>query len=255
MKRHAIVTAGSKGIGKMVTEEFLKKGHTVTVNYFRDIDKVRQLESEWSAYQGQCQFVQGDISKVADVDRIVQAAVDQAGRVDFLINNAGPFIFEKKKLADYTYDEFVYMLDGNLSAVFYFLKAVVPLMRQQKFGRIITYGFQDVDHTPAWIERGAFSAAKSGLASLTKTVAVEEAENGITMNMVYPGDIKKDMKERSIEQSRQIPNKRNPTGRSGTGEDIARLVAFLCEEDSDMITGSVIPCTGGIEVIHRHRNK
>lgn len=255
MQKHAIVTAGSKGIGKMVTEKLLEKGYSVTVNFHSDFEKVEQLKIEWQAFEDKVQFVQGDISKRADVDHIVAKALEKFGRVDFLINNAGPFVFEKKKVADYTYDEFSYMIEGNLSAVFYFLKAVVPVMREQNFGRIITYGFQDVDHTPAWIDRGAFSAAKSGLASLTKTIAIEEAAFGITANMIYPGDIKKEMKEKSIDYSRTVPNARTPIGRSGTGEDLARLVAFLCQEDSDMITGSIIPVTGGIEVIHRHRRK
>lgn len=103
-----------------------------------------------------------------------------------MINNAGPYIFERKKLADYTDDEWYGMLEGNLSAVFHLFKAVIPIMRKQQFGRIITYGFQGAAHAPGWLHRSAFGAAKVGLASLTKTIAIEEAEFGITANMVCP---------------------------------------------------------------------
>ncbi|MED2515695.1 SDR family oxidoreductase, partial [Bacillus thuringiensis] len=106
---------------------------------------------------------------------------------------------------------------------------------------------------PGWIYRSAFAAAKVGLVSLTKTVAYEEAEYGITANMVCPGDIIGDMKEATIQEARQLKEHNTPIGRSGTGEDIARTISFLCEDDSDMITGTIIEVTGAVDVIHRHR--
>ncbi len=128
-------------------------------------------------------------------------------------------------------------------------------MRKQKFGRIITYGFQDAEHTPGWKYRSAYSAAKVGLVSLTKTIALEEAEHGITANMVCPGDIIGEMKETNIITSRQIKNVYTPVGRSGTGEDIARIVRFLCDDDSDFITGSVVSASGGVHVVNRGKGK
>jgi 3-oxoacyl-[acyl-carrier protein] reductase len=145
------------------------------------------------------------------------------------------------------------MLEGNLSSVFHFVKAVVPVMKKQQFGRIITYGFQDVEHTPGWMYRAAFSAAKSGLASLTKSLALEVAEYGITANMVCPGDIVGDMKENDIITARLLEDKETPVGRSGTGEDIARIIEFLCDENSDMITGSIISASGGVNVFHKSK--
>ncbi|GAJ05057.1 unnamed protein product [marine sediment metagenome] len=111
-------------------------------------------------------------------------------------------------------------------------------MRNQRFGRIVTYGFQGADHAPGWMYRSAFSAAKVGLVSLTKTIALEEAEYGITANMVCPGNIVGEMKEATIAYARQMKDDITPIGRSGTGEDIARVVEFLCDDCSDMITGA-----------------
>lgn len=251
--RHAIITAGSKGLGKKVAERLLQKGYSVTVNYRSDIERINELKIEWSPYKDRLQFIQGDMTKKQDIVNLFEEAMKRFGRIDFLINNAGPFIFERKKLADYSDEEWYEVIEGNLSAVFHLLKLSIPVMRNQKFGRIITYGFQDAENAPGWIYRSAFSAAKVGLVALTKTIAIEEAEHGITSNMICPGDIVGEMKEAGIELSRQTEDRRTPIGRSGTGEDIARLISFLCEEDSDMITGSVISITGGLDVINRYR--
>lgn len=251
--RHAIITAGTKGLGKMVTESFLKKGYSITVNYRSDVGRVETLKKEWGNYLDRLQFVQGDITKKEDIVRIVEQATERFGRIDFLINNAGPYIFERKKLADYTDEEWNEIINGNLTSVFHFAKLVIPWMRKQQFGRIITYGFQDAETAPGWIYRAAFSAAKVGLVSLTKSIAIEEAENGITANMVCPGDISGEMKEANIQSARLLNDPLTPIGRPATGEDIARIVTFLCEEDSDMITGSIIAATGAVNVINRRR--
>ncbi|GLH64644.1 MULTISPECIES: SDR family oxidoreductase [Bacillaceae] len=250
--RHALITAGAKGLGRKVTELLLEKGYSVTVNYRSDETAVQSLQEKYAHLKERLQFVRGDVTKKEDLSALVDAALDRFGRIDFLINNAGPYIFERKKLADYTEDEWYEMIEGNLSAVFHLLKKTIPVMRKQRFGRIITYGFQGAAGAPGWPNRSAFSAAKVGLVSLTKTIALEEAEYGITANMVCPGNIVGEMKEATIAYSRTIKDNETPIGRSGTGEDIARVVAFLCEEDSDMITGAIIDVTGGVNVIHRY---
>ncbi|RIW28834.1 SDR family oxidoreductase [Bacillus salacetis] len=250
--RHAVITAGSKGLGKKVTEHFLERGCSVTVNFKSDIARVEHLKQEWAPYLPQLQFVQGDITKKEDIVRIVTQAMERFGRIDYLINNAGPYIFERKKLIDYDDSEWEEMINGNLTAVFHFLKLTIPIMRNQRYGRIINYGFQDAEHSPGWLYRSAFSAAKVGLVSLTRTIALEEAEHGITANMICPGDIRGEMKESSIDTARGIKDDRTPIGRSGTGEDISRIIGFLCDDNSDLITGSIISATGGINVVSRN---
>ncbi|MED4531010.1 SDR family oxidoreductase [Metabacillus fastidiosus] len=249
--RHAFITAGSKGLGRKVAEEFLKKGNFVTVNYRSDLEAVEEMRALFSHYEEQLLFVQGDVTKKEDLLRMIDLSLQKFGRIDFLINNAGPYVFERKKLAEYSDEEWYDMIEGNLSAVFHLFKKVVPIMREQRFGKIVTYGFQGAESAPGWLHRSAFSAAKVGLVSLTKSIAIEEAEYGITANMICPGNIIGEMKEATIESSRKIKDASTPIGRSGTGEDIARLISFLCEENSDMITGAIIEVTGGANVIHR----
>ncbi|HZH58034.1 MAG TPA: SDR family oxidoreductase [Metabacillus sp.] len=251
--RHALITAGSKGLGKKVTEEFLKKGFSVTVNYRKDVEAVNELRMNYSHLLDRILFVQGDVTQKEDLTNMIDVSLEHFGRIDCLINNAGPYIFERKKLADYTDDEWYQMIEGNLSSVFHLFKKVVPIMRKQKYGRIVTYGFQGAESSPGWLHRSAFSAAKVGLVSLTKSISIEEAEHGITANMICPGNIIGEMKEATIEHSRKMSGvqSKTPIGRSGTGEDIARTVAFICDENSDMITGSIIEVTGGANVINR----
>lgn len=251
--RHAIITAGTKGLGRKVTEHMLARGYSVTVTYFNDEPKAQTLLNDFASARERIQLVKADVTVEQDLEHVVQQAVDRYGRIDFLINNAGPYIFERKKLMDYTKDEWNQMIRGNLDAVFYLLKLTVPHMRRQQFGRIINYGFQGAHAASGWIYRSAFAAAKVGLVSLTKTIAYEEAEYGITSNMICPGNIVGEWKESSIDQSRSTADQETPIGRPGTGEDIARTIDFLCDERSDMITGTVYEVTGGLDVIHRHR--
>jgi 3-oxoacyl-[acyl-carrier protein] reductase len=253
--RHAVITAGTKGLGKKVTESFLQNGYSVSITYFKDEHAVLKLKEEWKDSLHKIAFFQGDITDKSFIKQVVTKTMERFGRIDCLINNAGPYIFERKKLVEYTDEEWEYIIDGNLNSVFYFLKEVIPIMRNQHFGRIVNYGFQGANSSSGWIYRSAFSAAKVGLASLTKTIAYEEAEYGITSNMICPGDIAGEMKEASIVEAKgKKDTKKAPIGRSGTGEDIARLILFLCNENSDLLTGDVIEITGGLDVIHKHRH-
>ncbi|WP_199868520.1 SDR family oxidoreductase [Virgibacillus senegalensis] len=248
---HALITAGTKGLGRQVTEAFLRAGHQVTATFWKDRAKAEALAEQYK--DDRLQIVQADVTSKGDLEWLVNQAMDRYGTIDYLINNAGPYIFERKKLMDYSQAEWDAMMKGNLDSVFHLLQLTIPKMRDQKFGRVINYGFQGANTAAGWLYRSAFAAAKVGLVSLTKSIAYEEAEYGITSNMVCPGNITGDMKEAGIEKSRKIPDEQTPIGRSGTGEDIARSILFLCEKDSDMITGSVFEITGGLDVIHRYR--
>ncbi|MFY4774605.1 SDR family oxidoreductase [Metabacillus sp. RGM 3146] len=251
--RHALLTAGTKGLGRKVAESFLENGYSVTLSYLSDEKAVEEMKHTYHDLAERLQFVRADVTNKKDLTNLAEQAFSNFGRIDCLINNAGPYIFERKKLADTSEEEWNQMIDGNLSAVFYLLKKVIPIMRKQKYGRIITYGFQEAENASGWLNRGAFSAAKVGLVSLTKTIAIEEAENGITANMICPGNIAGEMKEATIEESRKLGKDNTPIGRSGTGEDIARFISFLCDENADMVTGTVTDITGGANIIHRFR--
>ncbi|GAF14954.1 3-oxoacyl-[acyl-carrier protein] reductase [Bacillus sp. JCM 19046] len=249
--RHALITAGTKGLGLKVTEALLKNGYSVTVTYYSDEKRAAELANQWD--KNVLQLIKADVGNKADCEMLVKNALLFKGRIDLFIHNAGPYIFEKKKLVDYEDHEWNKMINGNLHSAYYLLKQIVPAMRVQHFGRIVFYGFQGANNAPGWIYRSAYAAAKVGLVSLMKTISIEEAEYGITANMVCPGNIMGEMKEASIEEARHQTDNNTPIGRSGTGEDIARTVLFLSEDEADMVTGTVIEVTGGVDVIHRYR--
>jgi 3-oxoacyl-[acyl-carrier protein] reductase len=158
-------------------------------------------------------------------------------------------------MTEYSFEEWNYLIQGNLTAVFYLSKLIIPVMRKQNWGRIITLGYDRVETSPGWIYRSAFAAAKTGIASLTRTIAMEEADYGITANMICPGDITNEWKEKNIIEAIKARDENSTIGRKGTGEDIARVIRFLIDVNSDFITGSIIPVTGGIDVLGKTLRK
>ncbi|MEH7110303.1 SDR family oxidoreductase [Bacillus sp. JJ1764] len=243
----ALITGGASGIGKRTAMTLAELGIQLVINYRKSESEAIALADQLTdCYGTKNMAIRGDVADQQDCRRVVDEALAHFESIDILIHNAGPYIHERKKLTDYSFEEWNYIMQGNLHSVFYLTKLIIPSMRRQKWGRIITLGFDRVETSPGWMYRSAFAAAKTGLASLTRTIAMEEAENGITANMVSPGDIVNEWKEKSIQDA--ISESRLPS-REGTGEDIARTIAFLIDEKSDFITGSIIPVTGGIDVL------
>ncbi|GED68460.1 3-ketoacyl-ACP reductase [Brevibacillus reuszeri] len=245
-RKVALITGGATGIGNRIVREMAKHQYDLVINY-RSNEKEAKAVATYveEHYHVKTLCIKGDVASIDDVNELVDHALEQFSTIDVLINNAGPFVFDYKNLVDYDLDEWKYMVDGNLSSVFYLAKRIVPLMRQKKWGRIINFGYHLAETAPGWSQRAAYAAAKTGLVSLTKSLAIEEAPHGITVNMVNLGDIVHPWKEASIADVAGLDNNNTPIGRLGTGEDIARVVEFLTQEKSDFITGAVIPVTGG----------
>jgi 3-oxoacyl-[acyl-carrier protein] reductase len=247
-KKTVLITGGATGLGKKTAFELAEQGYQLAVNYRNSNQEAMLLSKNLEEKFGSNIFcIQGDVANQADCKRIVEKVIAEFTSIDVVIHNAGPYVHERKKMTEYSFDDWNYIVNGNLNAVFYLSKAIIPNMREKRWGRIITMGFERVETTPGWVYRSAFAAAKTGLASLTKTIAIEEAANGITANMVCPGDIISDWKEKGIEES--VFSESVPVGRHGTGEDISRVISFLLDEKSDFITGSIIPVTGGLDVL------
>ncbi|CAH0347323.1 MULTISPECIES: SDR family oxidoreductase [unclassified Bacillus (in: firmicutes)] len=248
----AVITGGATGIGRKTAHLLAQAGIAVAVTYRKSKTEAEALIDEIERLYGASGLaVKGDVSQEAECVEAVDTIIKAYGKIDILIHNAGPYIHERKTMIDYTSEEWNYLMNGNLNGFFYMAKEIVPHMRRNKWGRIVTFGFERSETAPGWIYRSAFAAAKTGLTSLTKTLALEEAVNGITVNMVCPGDITGDWKESDIEKAKKHQDEAVPVGRPGTGEDLARVIRFLCDEKSDFITGSVIPVTGGKDVLNK----
>lgn len=245
-KKVVLITGSATGLGKRIVLDLASAGYDVAINYRSSQQEASQLVQQVRQECGiRAEAFQGDVSHPRQVQQLVDQVIIELGSVDILINTAGPFVFPYKKVVDYTEEEWQLMTNGNLSSVFYLCKRIIPIMRKRGWGRIINFGFNLVETAPAWVDRGPYAAAKVGLVSLTKTLALEEAPHGITVNMISPGDIVYPWKERLIGEVVDQPNDGTPVGRIGSGEDVSRIVKFLCDTKSDFITGAIIPVTGG----------
>lgn len=241
----ALITGSSRGLAVAFAHELAASGISLVLNYRQSVDKVAQLaETLTKNYNIEAITIQADMQNPDQLNRMINQIENHFSRLDILIHSAGPYIFERKRLVEYTDSEWHEMIDGNLSSSFFLFRKVIPLMRQHYFGRIITIGFDRVNDAPGWIYRSAYAAAKVGLASLTKTVAIEEREYGITANMITPGDIRGLQKESLIpDQTPHLPM------RPVVGGDLAKVIRFLLEDTSTFVTGNVISVSDGTDVI------
>ncbi|MEO3946861.1 SDR family oxidoreductase [Gorillibacterium sp. CAU 1737] len=254
VQRVALITGSARGLGKRTALTLAASGYAIGINYRHSAGEAELLRREIEETYGvPCSCVQADISRPSDVSRLVEETVGKLGTIGVLINNAGPYIHERRLFAEYKPEEIRYLIAGNLGSVMELDALVLPGMREKGWGRIIHFGFGRAAEAPAWVHRAVYAAAKVGLVSFTKTLAVEEAQHGITVNMVCPGDIKGDYKEKRIREVELITDERSPRGRPGSGEDVARVISFLCQEESDFITGNVVDVSGGLDPI-RARN-
>lgn len=249
-RRVAIVTGSSSGLGKKTAITLAEGGFRVVVNYRADEKRADAVVEAIRNAGGEAIAVQADVTKRPHIRRLVEETIATWGRADVLVNNVGPFIRERKRFADVTTTELDFLVDGNLRSALEMVKEVLPYMRREKWGRIIHFGFGRSSEAPAWPDRSVYAAAKVGLVSFTKSLAVEEAPFGITVNMVCPGDIVGENKEKNIADVKRVRDDETPLGRPGTGEDVARVIRFLCEEESDFVTGNIVNVTGGLDVIH-----
>ncbi|KKO50918.1 SDR family oxidoreductase [Paenibacillus sp. DMB20] len=245
----ALITGSATGLGKMTALTLARQGCDIALNYVNSREQAQALRKDIEAMGVRAIAVKADIAVEAELYHLVEETEQQLGEVDILVNNAGPFIRERRLFSQYERDEIVHLVNGNLTGVMLLDHRVLPSMRKKKWGRIIHFGFGHAGEARSWPHRSVYAAAKVGLVSFTKTLAVEEAPYGITVNMVCPGDIRGANKEKMIEEVSGIMDENTPRGRSGSGEDIARVIEYLCQEKSDFITGNIMDISGGLDPI------
>jgi len=236
----AIVTGAGQGIGRGIALALAKDGAKVVV---ADItDKRFEVAKEIEAMGSQGLAVKCDVSNREDVASMVKEALNKFGRVDILVNNAGIYPF--KPFAEMTEQDWDRVLNVNLKGTFYCVKAVLPKMIEQRYGKIINLasiagavvGFPSLVH---------YSASKAAIAGFTKSLALEVAQHKINVNAIAPGPIDtpgtKAPDVTIIEQTKKMI----PLGRMGLPQDIANLVVFLASDKSSFITGQCIVSDGG----------
>lgn len=242
-ERVAIVTGSGKGIGRAIAERLARDGHRVVINYRRDAASAHEALNAVQSVSPDSVAIQADVATPNGARELIDQAHMQFGRLDVLVNNAGPFLV--KPVFDTTIEEWQEIIEGNLSSAFYCIKAALPIMRAQKSGHIINLGSLNAENARGAPTTVAYNVAKTGLVVLSKSVARSEARHGIRCNIVNPGFI--ETYATSDADKRELPSI-IPLGALGKVDDISNLVAFLLSDQANYLTGSVINVHGGLWV-------
>ncbi len=247
----ALVTGGSRGIGRAICIEFAKAGYNVAINYSRNADEANQtadlcFESAKAAGHDGAKFVTvgGDVAKQEDCERIYQETVDGLGDVDILVNNAG--ITRDNLTMRMSVEDFDAVIDVNLRAAFIFSKLAMRPMTKKRFGRIIN--ISSVVGVSGNAGQANYAASKAGIIGLTKTLAKELGSRNITVNAIAPGFIETSMTDALSDDTRAKLIENASIPRLGLPQDIAALVGFLAGENASYITGQVISVDGGMRL-------
>jgi len=235
----ALVTGGIRGIGRAISERLMDRGVKVAAGYSRDSDASRQFIDKY-AERG-ATIHQGNIGSNADCERVIQEVLDQHGRLDVLVNNAGITI--DKTVRRMSPQDWDHVVQVNLSGAFYLSRAILQHLLDRGSGRIIN--ISSIIGEAGNIGQANYAASKSGLFGLTMSLAQETARKGITVNSVAPGYISTEMVQAVPKEALDKVIAKIPVGRLGEPDEIARVVEFLADPDSGFITGQIYSVNGG----------
>ena len=241
--RVAIVTGGSRGIGKAVVELLASCGAHVVVNYVRGEDAATATVNLAQSLGVRAMAVRADVAQLDEAERLVQETVENFGSVDFLICNAG--IWEGAPVESVSEELWDRTLDINLKGTWSVCRAAVPSMKRQRFGRIVIVSSTAGQRGEANFSN--YAASKGAQIAFTKSLAPELGPFGINVNAVAPGWVETEMTADVFadEVQRELIGKGIPLGRAATPEEIAGPIVFLCSEWANHITGEVLNVNGG----------
>ena len=242
--RVALVTGGSRGIGRAICVELARNGARVAVNYAGSSQAAQETAELCRALGVEAEPFQADVSDPAACEALVSAVKGRFGQIDILVNNAG--VARDGLLMTAKEADFDQTLDTNLKGSYFCMKAVSRLMLRQKYGRIVS--LSSVVGLRGNPGQTAYAASKAGILGLTKAAAKELAAKGVTVNAIAPGFIETDMTAALPEKAREAMLATIPAGRPGQAEEVARAAAFLASEEAGYITGQVLCIDGGMAV-------
>jgi NAD(P)-dependent dehydrogenase (short-subunit alcohol dehydrogenase family) len=254
--RVVLVTGGTRGIGAAISHSFAEQGAIVAAGYGRDEARAKELLTQLREHGTDASIHQGNVGSAEDCRRTIAEVIEQHGRLDVLVNNAGITI--DKTVLRMTDEDWYKVLAVNLSGAFFMSQAVLPHMIERGTGRIIN--ISSIIGSTGNIGQANYAASKSGLFGLTKTLAREacfqlaraekqhEDSIGLTVNAVAPGFIATEMLEHIPEKVLERIRAQIPVGRLGRPDEVARVVHFLASDHSSFITGAVMHVNGGQEM-------
>ena len=242
MNKIALITGGTRGIGKQIALTFAKEGYNIAINYRTENEDLKNTKKEIEENNVKCFTFQGDVTNFKDCEQFVKQIVEEFGNIDVLVNNAG--ITRDTLLMRMKEEDFKQVIDTNLIGTFNVTKNVISYMMKARSGRIIN--ISSVVGISGNAGQTNYSASKAGIIGFTKSLAKEVASRNITVNAVAPGFIETQMTDVLKEDIKEEIAKKIPLKRMGTPQDVANVVKFLASNDSSYITGQVINIDGGM---------
>lgn len=235
----ALITGGSRGIGKAIAKELASHGATIVISG-QDKIRLEKAASELGGFP-----IQTDVRKESEVQNMVNRTIEKFGRLDILVNNAG-VLPEIKMLHEISDSEWRDVLDVNLTGPFYVTKYSIPHL-QKNGGCIVNIASSAGIKAYENFNADAYSASKAALVLLTKCWALEYAKNKIRVNCICPGVVETDMTSEflSNQANRDMMNFAYPIGRFGTVDDVAKAALYFASEDAAWVTGAILPLDGG----------
>lgn len=241
-KKVALITGGTRGIGRKIAKKFAKEGCNLVLNYVSDNTDVEKIKSEFNEYGIDVLVLKADVSVFSDCENLVKEAIEKFGKIDILVNNAG--ITKDTLIAMMKEDAFDKVIDVNLKGTFNVTKNVVPYMMKKRNGNIIN--ISSVVGVVGNAGQSNYAASKAGIIGFTKSLAKELAPRNIRVNAVAPGFIDTDMTSVLSDKVKENINLQIPLKRMGKAEEVANVVSFLANDESSYITGQVINVDGGM---------
>ena len=238
----ALVTGGSRGIGKAIALKFASEGADVVFTYLSNKAAAEQTEQELGQFGHRVKAYASDASSFESAHELVKQVIEDFSRIDILVNNAG--ITRDTLLMRMTEQQGDEVLNGNLKSAFNFTHAVVPLMARQRAGSIIS--LSSVVGIAGNAGQANYAASKAGIIALSTSVAKEMGSRNVRCNCIAPGFIDTDMTSSLPEELRKEWAKTIPLRRCGTPEEVANVALFLASDLSSYVTGQVIHCCGGM---------
>lgn len=238
----ALVTGGSRGIGKAIALKFASEGADVVFTYLSNKAAAEQTEQELGQFGHRVKAYASDASSFESAHELVKQVIEDFSRIDILVNNAG--ITRDTLLMRMTEQQWDEVLNGNLKSAFNFTHAVVPLMARQRAGSIIS--LSSVVGIAGNAGQANYAASKAGIIALSTSVAKEMGSRNVRCNCIAPGFIDTDMTSSLSEELRKEWAKTIPLRRCGTPEEVANVALFLASDLSSYVTGQVIHCCGGM---------
>ena len=240
----ALVTGGSRGIGRAICVQLAKDGYDIVFNYQRGVEAAEETKQLCEAEGAKVCMVQADISSSEECTALVEKAVEFGGAIDVLVNNAG--ITRDGLIMRMKDSEFDDVIDTNLKGSFYMMRGVSKLMLRAKKGRIIN--MSSVVGVMGNAGQVNYAASKAGVIGMTKSLAREVASRKITVNAIAPGMIETDMTKVIPDSAKEAMLKSIPMQEMGKAEDIANMVSFLASDKARYITGQVFSVDGGMAI-------